>query len=155
MGLHPDRPEVLLQQNHCGVYRSDNGGLQWTEISAGLPSEFGFPLAIHPHDPHSLYVIPLNGADKGRTMPAGQLAVWRSRDDGETWERKDRGLPSHDAYVGVLREAMATDRNDPAGIYFGTSTGQLFGSRDDGESWQLLADFLPSIRSVETVALDA
>lgn len=155
LGMHPSRPDVLFQQNHCGVYRSDDSGATWTEITAGLPSEFGFPLAIHPHDPHTLYVIPLNGDDKGRTMPDGHLAVWRSRDDGTTWEQKDAGLPVHDAYVGVLREAMATDQNNPAGIYFGTSTGQLFASRDDGDSWQLMADFLPAIWSVETVALDA
>ena len=154
MGLHPDRPEVLFQQNHCGVYRSDDGGVEWTDITPGLPSQFGFPLAIHPLDPRTIYVMPLNGDDKGRTMLDGQLAVWRSRDDGTTWQRLDRGLPAHDAHVGVLREAMATDRGDPAGIYFGTSTGQLFGSRDDGDSWQLIADFLPSIWSVETVSLD-
>lgn len=155
MGLNPARPEVLFQQNHCGVYRSDDGGAQWTDITPGLPSQFGFPLALHPHDPHTLYVMPLNGDDKGRTMPDGRLSVWRSRDDGATWQRKDAGLPHHDAHVGVLREAMATDRGDPAGIYFGTSTGQLFGSRDEGDSWQLIADYLPSIWSVETVALDA
>ena len=145
---------MLFQQNHCGVYRSDNGGEHWTEITPGLPSQFGFPLVIHPHDPHTIYTIPLNGDDKGRYLPEGQAAVWRSRDDGDTWEKLDRGLPSG-AYTGVLREAMATDENDPAGIYFGTSTGQVFASRDEGESWQLIADFLPSISSVETITLDA
>ncbi|MEA2348764.1 MAG: hypothetical protein QOG62_2551 [Thermoleophilaceae bacterium] len=154
LGLHPSDPEMLFQQNHCGVYRSEDGGANWTEITAGLPSQFGFPLAIHPHDPRSLYVIPLNGDDKGRTMPDGHAAVWRSRDAGDNWERLDRGLPRQDAHLGVLREAMATDRLEPAGIYFGTSTGQLFGSRDEGDSWELLADYLPPIWSVETVVLD-
>jgi photosystem II stability/assembly factor-like uncharacterized protein len=153
--LHPARPDVLYQQNHCGVYRSDDGSATWTEITGSLPSDFGFPMAVHPQDPRTVYVIPLNGADKGRHMPDGRAAVWRSRDEGGTWQRLDRGLPTHDAYVGVLREAMATDALEPAGIYFGTSTGQLFGSHDEGDSWNLIADFLPSIWSVEAVSLDA
>ena len=152
--LHPDRPDVLFQQNHCGVYRSDDGGGAWTEITAGLPSEFGFPLVIHHHDPHSVYVIPLNGADRGRYMPDGHAAVWRSPDDGASWQRLDDGLPAENAYLGVLREAMAVDRLDPAGIYFGTSAGHLFGSADEGATWRLIADFLPPIWSVETVVLD-
>ncbi|MGI8929478.1 MAG: WD40/YVTN/BNR-like repeat-containing protein [Candidatus Limnocylindrales bacterium] len=150
MGLHPDNPDVLYQQNHCGVYRSDDGGRQWTEITPGLPSQFGFPMAIHPHDPSTVYVIPLNGDDKGRHMIEGHTAVWRSRDRGESWHSLDNGLPKSDAYLGVLREAMATDPLQPAGIYFGTSTGQIFGSADEGESWQLIADFLPPVWSVET-----
>ena len=150
MGLHPDNPDVLYQQNHCGVYRSDDGGRQWTEITPGLPSQFGFPIAIHPHDPSTVYVIPLNGDDKGRHMIDGHTCVWRSRDRGESWQRLDEGLPKKDAYLGVLREAMATDPLQPAGIYFGTSTGQVFGSADEGESWQLIADFLPPVWSVET-----
>jgi photosystem II stability/assembly factor-like uncharacterized protein len=154
MGPHPDRPDVLFQQNHCGVYRSDDGGSQWTEITGDLPSQFGFPLAIHPQDPRTVYVIPLNGDDKGRHMVDGSAAVWRSRDDGASWERLTRGLPQQDAYLGVLREAMAVDSLEPAGIYFGTSTGQVFGSRDEGDSWELIADFLPPVWSVETVVHD-
>jgi len=153
--LHPDRPDVLFQQNHSGVYRSDNAGANWTEVTAGLPSEFGFPMVIHPHDPKTVYVIPLNGDDKGRHMPDGHAAVWRSRDEGSNWERLDNGLPTSDAYLGVLREAMSVDRLDPIGVYFGTSTGQLFGSADEGANWSLIADYLPPIWSVETVVHDA
>jgi photosystem II stability/assembly factor-like uncharacterized protein len=153
-GLHPDRPEVLYQQNHSGVYRSDDGGRRWSSINDGLPSTFGFGLAIHPHDPDTLWTIPLNGDSVGRYMPDGRAAVWQSRDGGASWAPRTEGLPQRDAYVGVLREAMATDERDPVGVYFGTSTGQLFGSRDEGRSWHLLADFLPRISSVEAVVLD-
>ena len=151
---HPDRPEVLFQQNHCGVYRSDDGGESWQEITGALPSEFGFPLVIPPQRPTWAYTIPLLGPELGRYVPEARLAVWRTSDDGASWERLASGLPEH-AYVGVLREAMATDRSDPAGIYFGTSTGQLYGSRDDGATWTLIADHLPGIESVETAVLDA
>jgi photosystem II stability/assembly factor-like uncharacterized protein len=153
--LHPDRPDVLYQQNHSGAYRSDDGGLSWSDINEGLPSTFGFPIAIHPHDPRMIWTVPLNGDDRGRFMPAGRAAVWRSRDEGATWEAQTDGLPQQHAYLGVLREAMAVDCHDEAGVYIGTSTGQLFGSRDEGRSWTLLADYLPGISSVETVQLDA
>ncbi len=153
-GLHPGRPDVLYQQNHSGVYRSDDGGRHWTDINEGLPSTFGFGLAIHPHDPRTLWTVPLNGDDVGRFMPDGRVAVWMSRDAGATWEALTEGLPQAGAYLGVLREAMAVDSHDTAGVYFGTSTGQLFGSRDEGRSWRLLADFLPGISSVEAVVLD-
>lgn len=154
MGLHPTNPEMLYQQNHCGVYRSEDGGRQWTEITGSLPSDFGFPLAIHPHDPSTLYVIPMTPPDKGRHMIDGHTRVWRTRDRGDSWQSLDNGLPKSDAYLGVLREAMAMDRLQPAGVYFGTSTGQVFGSPDEGESWQLLADFLPPVWSVEASVLD-
>ena len=152
MGLHPTHPERLYQQNHCGVYRTDDGGRQWTDITPGLPSQFGFPLAVHPHDPSTLYVIPLNGDDQGRHMVNGHAAVWRSRDRGDSWQQLDDGLPHSGAYLGVLREAMAIDRLETPGLYFGTSTGQVFGSRDEGEHWSLVADYLPPIWSVEAVA---
>ncbi|CAN5616306.1 hypothetical protein BH23CHL7_BH23CHL7_07970 [soil metagenome] len=152
MGMHPDRPDVLYQQNHCGVYRTADGGREWTEVTAGLPSEFGFPLAVHPHDPRTIYVIPLNGADRGRHMIDGQAAVFRSRDEGANWQRLTDGLPGHGAYLGVLREALATDTHDTPGVYFGTSTGQVFGSTDEGDRWTLLADFLPPVWSVEATS---
>ena len=152
--LHPDRPEVLYQQNHSGAFRSFDAGLSWEDMSDGLPSHFGFPIAVHPYDPRTIWTVPLTGADKGRHMPDGRAAVWMSRDEGSTWSAQTEGLPAEHAYVGVLREAMAVDAHDPVGVYIGTSTGQLFGSRDEGVTWRLLADFLPGISSVETVQLD-
>jgi photosystem II stability/assembly factor-like uncharacterized protein len=148
------QPETLYQQNHCGVYRSDDGGRQWTEITGELPSDFGFPMVIHPHDPKTIYVIPLNGADKGRHMIDGHAAVWRSRDRGDSWQRLTSGLPQEHAYIGVLREAMSIDSFDTPGVYFGTSTGQVFGSSDEGDHWRLLADFLPPVWSVEATLVD-
>jgi hypothetical protein len=148
MVLHPDRPQVLFQQNHGGVYRSDDRGETWVDISEGLPSRFGFPIAIHPHDPHTVYVVPLT-ADEQRVTPEGQMAVWRSRDDGNNWQKLAAGLPDA-AWLTILRDAMATDWCDPAGVYVGTETGQLFYSRDEGEHWEVLADFLPPILAVST-----
>ena len=152
--LHPARPEVLYQQNHSGAYRSFDGGLAWEDMNDGLPSHFGFPIAVHPHDPKTIWTVPLNGDDRGRYMPEGRATVWRSRDEGDSWQPGTDGLPQGDAFVGVLREAMAVDDRDPVGVYVGTSTGQLFASRDEGTSWHLLADFLPPISSVETARLD-
>ena len=144
-------PDTFYQQNHCGVYRSDDATATWTEITPGLPSEFGFPLVTHPRDPDTAWVIPLNGAEQGRYMPDAQAAVWRTRDRGTTWTRSDGGLPTHDAYLSVLREAMARDTLDPVGIVFGTSTGQLWQSTDEGGSWRMITDTLPEIWAVEAV----
>ncbi|MBF6606652.1 MAG: exo-alpha-sialidase [Chloroflexi bacterium] len=148
-------PERLYQQNHCGVYRSLDGGLHWAEITAGLPSEFGFAMTAHPRDPLTVWAIPLNGADRGRYMPDGAAAVWRTIDGGDTWLRGDAGLPQRDAYLGVLREAMAHDELEPVGVYFGTSTGQLCGSADAGASWTPIATSLPPIWSVEAIRVEA
>lgn len=139
---------MLYQQNHCGVYRSDNRAEDWIDIGEGrLPSRFGFPIVIHPHDPQTVYVM-LEESDQFRMSVDGQASVWRSRDAGTSWERISKGLPAQ-AHVVVLREAMVADSLKPAGIYAGTNTGQLFYSRDDGDSWEILADFLPPIHSVE------
>jgi photosystem II stability/assembly factor-like uncharacterized protein len=146
--------DTFYQQNHCGVYRSDDATATWTEITPGLPSEFGFPLVTHPRDPDTAWVIPLNGADQGRYMPDAHAAVWRTRDRGTTWTRSDDGLPTRDAYLSVLREAMARDTLDPVGIVFGTSTGQLWQSADEGSSWRMISDTLPEIWAVEAVVLD-
>ena len=146
--------DSLYQQNHCGVYRSSDAGRTWTDISAGLSSEFGFVMGTHPRDPATAWVIPLSHPEEGRVAPGGALAVWRTKDRGDSWERHGEGLPQEHAYVGVLREALTVDGNDPAGVYFGTSTGQLYGSTDEGASWQLVADHLPPIWGVEAVTVD-
>lgn len=139
---------LLFQQNHCGVYRSANAGESWQEISAGLPSDFGFPLAIHPREPETIFVIPLKGAEF-RCPPQNKLRVYRSRNGGKTWKALGKGLPQKDAFVSVYREGMAMDAGEPAGVYFGTNTGKIFGSRNEGDSWHLVADNLPPVYSVE------
>jgi photosystem II stability/assembly factor-like uncharacterized protein len=144
--------ERFYQQNHCGMHRSDDGGRSWTEITEGLPSDFGFAAAAHPHDRDTFYVIPLDPGH-GRCMPEGRAAVWRTRDAGETWQRLERGLPQRDAYLGVLREALAIDALETPGLYFGTSTGQVFASADEGDSWSEIASYLPAISSVEVAVV--
>jgi photosystem II stability/assembly factor-like uncharacterized protein len=150
--MSPSDHERLYQQNHVGMHRSDDAGQSWQEISEGLPTEFGFAAAAHPHDRDSFYVIPLDPGH-GRTMPEGRAAVWRTLDAGSSWRRLDRGLPQQDAHLGVLREGMAIDAHDVPGLYFGTSTGQVFASADEGESWDEIASYLPAISSVEVAVL--
>lgn len=151
MVLHPARPKVLFQQNHCGIYRSDDRGDSWVDISEGLPSRFGFPIALHPHDPHTVYTVPLT-SDEQRVTPEGQMAVWRSRDDGNSWEPLTNGLPNN-AWLTILREGLTTDPCDSAGVYVGTTTGQVFWSRDEGEHWTTLADYLPPVLSVSAACV--
>jgi len=148
------QPDRFYQQNHCGVYRSTDGGKQWQDISAGLVSEFGFVFGAHPRDPATGWVIPLSHPEEGRYAPGGSLGVWRTTDSGDSWQRHGEGLPQENAYVGVYREAMAVDRLDPVGVFFGTSTGQLYGSVDEGGTWSVVAENLPPIWGVEAVALD-
>ena len=150
--MAPDKTR-LYQQNHCGVHRSDDAGQSWSEITEGLPSDFGFAAVAHPHDRDCFYVIPLD-AGHGRTMPDGRAAVWRTRDAGASWQRLDRGLPERDAHIGVLREGLATDGLDVPGIYFGTSTGQVFASADEGDSWTEIAGYLPGVASIEVAVVD-
>jgi photosystem II stability/assembly factor-like uncharacterized protein len=145
--LHPARPDRLYQQNHCGTYRSDDRGDTWTEITAGLPSDFGYALALDPGDADVACVIPEESSHM-RTTVGGMLRVFRTRDGGETWQPLTRGLPQEHAYVTVLREGMGSDDLAPAGFYFGTSSGHLFASVDAGDSWQLVAGYLPRILSV-------
>jgi photosystem II stability/assembly factor-like uncharacterized protein len=137
----------MYQQNHCGMHRSDDAGRSWTEITEGLPCDFGFAAAAHPRDRDSFYVIPLDPGH-ARCMPEGHTAVWRTSDGGETWRRLDDGLPTRNAYLGVLREGMAIDHRDVPGLYFGTSTGQVFASTDEGEHWSEIASYLPAIASI-------
>lgn len=145
--VHPALPDRLYQQNHCGVYRSDDRGEHWTEITDGLPSDFGYALAVDPADPDVAYVIPETSSHMRATVD-GKLRVYRTRDAGAGWQPLTRGLPQANAYVSVLREAMATDGLDPCGVYFGTAGGQLFASRDGGESWEVVAAYLPRVLSV-------
>jgi photosystem II stability/assembly factor-like uncharacterized protein len=148
MERSPARPERMFIQFHGGVYRSDDAGKQWVEIGDGLPSDFGFPLAIDPSDPDSAFVIPLT-ADMDRVTPEGRMRVYETRDAGQSWRPRGEGLPQKDAYLTVLRQAF-----DHAGegngleLYFGTTTGELFGSPDAGATWATLATHLPPIYSV-------
>lgn len=149
--LHPLEPDRLYQQNHCGVYRSDNRGDDWTEITAGLPSDFGYALAIDAHDADTLFVIPEESSHMRATVD-GRCRVYRSRDAGNSWEALTNGLPQENAYVSILREGMTSDTLDPCGVYFGTSSGHLFASNNAGDSWQLVAGYLPRILCVSAFA---
>jgi photosystem II stability/assembly factor-like uncharacterized protein len=152
--MAPGKPDRLYQQNHCGMYRCDDGDAAWTSIEEGLPSPFGFPAAAHPRDPDVLYLIPLNGAEQGRYVPDGKAAVWRTRDAGKTWQALRDGLPQENCFFNALRQAMATDRLEPAGVYFGTNTGEVYASADEGDSWTKIFDNLPVVHSVETYVID-
>ncbi len=137
----------VFQQNHCGTYHRGPGGGAWKEVTAGLPSDFGFAMAADPHAKHTAYVAPLVGAEN-RVPPKGQLSVWKTTNAGRTWRRFSKGLPGPAAYMGVLREGLSTDGSDPTGVYVGTNTGHLYASRDAGASWKLITADLPPILSV-------
>ena len=144
---NPARPERLFLQNHWGLYRSDDGGDSWTDIANGVPSDFGFGVAVHPHDADTAYIVPLE-SDEFRCTPEGRLRVYRTRNGGRSWQPLTRGLPQEGAFETVLRDAMSSDSCPTAGLYFGTRTGEVYASVDDGESWRLLADHLPPVVSV-------
>jgi len=144
---HPSNPEALYQQNHCGVYRGDFTGKQWTDVTKGLPTSFGFALAVPAAEKDTMFTIPIDSAER-RFVPGGKLRVARSRNGGKTWKFLTKGLPQSNAHVLILREAMTSDDRDPAGVYFGTTTGTLFYTRNAGDSWQALAEHLPPIYSV-------
>jgi photosystem II stability/assembly factor-like uncharacterized protein len=148
-------PERIYQQNHCGMYVSNDGGQTWQSIEAGLPSTFGFPAAAHPRCADTLYLIPLNGDAIGRYVPDAKAAVWRTRDAGKTWEDLRQGLPQENVYFNVLRQAMTTDKLEPAGVYFGSNNGAIYASSDEGENWNCIADNLPTISSVETMIVES
>ncbi|MCX7889354.1 MAG: exo-alpha-sialidase [Rhodobacteraceae bacterium] len=143
--------DLLYQQNHHGVFRSADGGRSWDDVTAGLPSTFGFPIAVHPRDPGTIWTLPLNGDIQGRFPPEASAAVWKSTDGGASWARKQAGLPERDCFFTVLRQGMAVDGADPAGVYFGTNSGSVFASRDEGETWDEIARHLPTVLSVETL----
>jgi BNR/Asp-box repeat protein len=145
---HPSQPDTLFMQKHWDVMRSDDGGLNWTEISGNLPTDFGFPIAVHPHEPETIYVVPIT-SDSLHYPPDGRLRVYRSRSGGGEWEPLTAGLPQQDCYVNVYRDAMAVDTLDSAGIYFGTTGGQVYASADSGDTWAPIARDLPSVLSVE------
>ncbi len=146
--------KTLYQRNHTGVYRSDDDGATWQEITNNLPTDFGFAMATHPRDADTFWVIPLSQPEDGRYMIDGHTAVWRTHDRGDSWICADAGLPTKDAYMTVLREAMSRDTLDPAGVAFGTETGQLWHSADEGQSWQMITDTLPEIWAVESAVVE-
>ncbi len=149
---HPSRPDVLFMQKHWDVMRSDDAGDSWREVSGNLPSDFGFPIAVHAHEPETVYVVPIT-SDSQHYPPEGRLRVYRSRTGGNEWEPLTVGLPQANCYVNVLRDAMAVDTLDPCGIYFGTTGGQVYCSPDGGDTWAPIVRDLPAVLSVEVQAL--
>ncbi len=149
---HPDRPERLYLQNHGGVYRSDDEGDNWHEIHQGLPANFGFPVVVHPHQPDTLYVFPLE-ASMARYPEGARARVYRSRDAGEHWQELDQGLPDS-YYVGVMRDAMCADDHATAGIYFGDRSGSVWVSPDEGEDWHQISSYLPDVMCVRASSLN-
>jgi len=148
LAMHPSRPGVLFMQKHWDVMRSDDAGDMWHEVSGNLPSDFGFPIAVHAHEPETIYVVPIK-SDSEHFVPDGKLRVYRSRSGGNEWEALTDGLPQKDCYVNVLRTAMAVDTLDECGIYFGTSGGQVYASADSGDHWSAIVHDLPPVLSVE------
>jgi len=152
MAMHPARPERLFLQNHWGLYRSDDGAESWKDIANGVPSDFGFAMVVHPHNPDCVYILPVE-SDEFRCTIDGRLRVYRTRNAGASWEPLMRGLPQKRAYETVLRDAMTTDSLDPHGLYFGTRSGQLYGSADEGKSWKRILEGLPAVVSVKAAVI--
>ena len=148
LAMHPSRPDTLFMQKHWDVCRSDDAGDHWTEVSGNLPSDFGFPIAVHAHEPETVYVVPIL-SDAEHYPPDGKLRVARSRTGGNEWELLTNGLPQQDCYVNILRDAMAVDALDSCGVYFGTTGGQVYASPDSGDTWAPIVEHLPAVLSVE------
>jgi photosystem II stability/assembly factor-like uncharacterized protein len=149
---HPARPETLFMQKHWDVMRTDDAGESWREVSGNLPSDFGFPIDVHAHEPETVYVVPIE-SDQFHVPPEGRLRVYRSRTGGGDWEPLTNGLPQRDCYVNVLRDAMAVDSLDDCGVYFGTTGGQVYASADSGDTWAPIVRDLPAVLSVEVQTL--
>ncbi len=152
IAMHPSRPNILFMQKHWDVMRTDNGGESWHEISGNLPSDFGFPIAVHAHEPDTIYVVPIT-SDSYHYPPDGKLRVYRSRSGGNEWEALTNGLPQENCYVNVLRNALAIDSLDSCGVYFGTTGGQVYVSSDSGDNWMPIVHDLPPVLSVEVQVL--
>jgi photosystem II stability/assembly factor-like uncharacterized protein len=152
LARHPGRPDTLFMQKHWDVMRSDDAGDNWREVSGDLPSDFGFPIGVHAHEPDTVYVVPIK-SDSQHFPPDGRLRVYRSRTGGGEWEPLTRGLPQRDCYVNVLRDAMAIDSLDSCGVYFGTTGGQVYASADSGDTWSPIVRDLPAVLSVEVQTL--
>ncbi|HSR48614.1 MAG TPA: hypothetical protein VLL77_11595 [Anaerolineales bacterium] len=152
IAMHPDRPKTLFMQKHWDVMRSDDEGESWYEVSGNLPSDFGFVIDVHAHEPETVFVVPIK-SDSEHYPPDGKLRVYRSRTGGYEWEALAKGLPQKDCYVNILRDAMAVDALDPCGVYFGTTGGQVYASPDGGNSWTAIAHDLPAVYSVEVQTL--
>src|SRR5680860_1507580 len=152
IAMHPTNPDVLFMQKHWDVMRSDNGGEMWHEVSGNLPSDFGFPIEVHAHEPETIYVVPIT-SDHFHYPPDGKLRVYRSKTGGNEWEALTNGLPQSDCYVNVLRDAMAVDSLDSCGVYFGTTGGQVYASANSGDTWTPIVRDLPAVMSVEVQTL--
>ena len=152
IAMHPARPDVLFMQKHWDVMRSDNAGEMWYEVSGNLPSDFGFPIAVHAHEPDTVYVVPIK-SDSEHFPPDGKLRVYRSRTGGNEWEALTKGLPQANCYVNVLRSALTVDSLDPCGLYFGTTGGQVYASANSGDSWMPIVEDFPAVYSVEVQTL--
>ena len=152
IAMHPSRPDVFFMQKHWDVMRSDDAGDSWREVSGNLPTDFGFPIDVHAHEPETIYVIPIK-SDSEHYVPDGKLRVYRSKSGGEEWEALTAGLPQTNCYVNVLRDAMAVDSMEACGVYFGTTGGQVYASADAGDSWTAIVRDLPAVLSVEVQTL--
>ncbi len=152
IAMHPSRPSTLFMQKHWHVMRSDNAGDSWEKISGNLPTDFGFPIDVHAHEPETIYVVPIK-SDSEHYPLEGKLRVYRSRTGGNEWEALTKGLPQQDCYVNVLRDSMCVDSLDPCGVYFGTTGGQVYGSSNAGDSWNAIVRDLPAVVSVEVQTL--